>query len=527
MKTRVLAVFLLGILLLYTAVPVCAAQGAEGYTTQYEDALFLYELRNDHTAAVTGLTRDGLLEEQLQLPPVILSGTYTVNAVAAGAFRDANVLRTLIVPDSVTEIGEEMCWHCDNLRFVTLPDTVRSIGASAFGMCGQLLEVNLPAALQEISSGLFFACGNLAEIVLPDGLTAIGSDAFRSCRTLRSVCVPEGTRSLGEDAFADCERLNNLILPESLTSVGAGAFRNCGRLKTVTLPAGLQEIADDTFNGCVALTQIAVPEQVVQIGARAFAHCVALREAELFGSPVSLQEECFAYCAALQEIELPPGLASIGARAFYNTALTCRLPVSVVSIGEEAFNAEGTTVLYAGSELQWLHIGIGPGNTGISEIVYGTSFHPSADFTVREGSSLSVETLPGSSVSVVRGLQAGKTAPAVRQLTDDLAVEGGTVTIRDADGTRLTPEAPCGTGCIVEGYSREEETLLAVAYLIVDGDVLGTGQMNIAQLVTVCQAMLGTVSLTPLAFAAVDADSSGRIEITDVVAEARRLAGLS
>lgn len=523
MKKKLSYALTIFVVALFSAAVVLGAPAERA--SGYSDGIFVYVPHGDGTAEINGLTEDGLLEERLEVPRTILSGTCRVTGIAAGAFRDANVLRTLIIPDSVKTIGAEMCWHCDNLRIVELPDALSEIGERAFGMCGQLLQINLPLSLAAVPAGLLYACGNLAEIALPPEISEIGASAFQSCRSLRSVAVPEGTRKVGEESFADCERLSSVILPESLRTIGAGAFSNCGKLKTLVLPDHLVEIADETFRNCVALTDIGIPEEVQRIGVRAFEYCPALREVAIYGFPSAVGERAFAGCTQLQQIAFGEGLEHIGDQAFYNVSLVCSLPVSLLSIGSEAFNGEDCVIEYAGSQMQWLRIGIGSGNTGISKIQYAADDDPGSELTVRDGSGLRLETLPGSAVTAVRGLSAGRTAPAAGLLMQDLRVADGEIAVLTAQGTLLGAQDGCGTGCIVEGRDIGNGLPLARAYVVVDGDVLGTGRMDISQLVRTCEAMTGTVSLTPLALAAVDTDNSGVLDIVDLVREARRLTG--
>lgn len=61
--------------------------------------------------------------------------------------------------------------------------------------------------------------------------------------------------------------------------------------------------------------------------------------------------------------------------------------------------------------------------------------------------------------------------------------------------------------------------------VVVAGDVLGTGQLSIAQLVRIAQACTGSRPLSGAYLYAGDLSGSGRIDIGDVVREAQMIAG--
>lgn len=65
----------------------------------------------------------------------------------------------------------------------------------------------------------------------------------------------------------------------------------------------------------------------------------------------------------------------------------------------------------------------------------------------------------------------------------------------NAEGDPLPPTQPVGTGCVVEVLS-EDGLILNSVTIVVKGDVLGTGELDVAQIVRMAQALNRSEPLT-------------------------------
>lgn len=61
----------------------------------------------------------------------------------------------IVIPDGVTRLRENLYWGEKALKSVILPNSVTEIDAFAFQDCRNLIRVVLPAGLKSISKGLF------------------------------------------------------------------------------------------------------------------------------------------------------------------------------------------------------------------------------------------------------------------------------------------------------------------------------------------------------------------------------------
>ena len=82
-----------------------------------------------------------------------------------------------IIPDGVTEIGDDAFCDCYGLTDIYLPESIKKIGNSAFGGSG-LTCIEIPKCVEYIGSFAFNQCNELMEIIIPDSVKYIGELAF-------------------------------------------------------------------------------------------------------------------------------------------------------------------------------------------------------------------------------------------------------------------------------------------------------------------------------------------------------------
>lgn len=68
----------------------------------------------------------------------------------SGVFAYCCMLKDVVIPKSVEEIGKFAFFHCDELSNVTFNEGIRGIGLSAFAFCPNLTNVELPASLIDV-----------------------------------------------------------------------------------------------------------------------------------------------------------------------------------------------------------------------------------------------------------------------------------------------------------------------------------------------------------------------------------------
>ena len=113
---------------------------------------------------------------------------------------------------------------CRSLTDIVIPDSVTSIGDYAFAFCRSLTNIVISDTVTSIGRGAFLNCRSLTDIVIPASVTSIGDCAFAACLSVTNIVIPDGVTSIGNSAFYGCSSLTDVVLPDSVTSIGNNAF---------------------------------------------------------------------------------------------------------------------------------------------------------------------------------------------------------------------------------------------------------------------------------------------------------------
>ncbi len=151
-------------------------------------------------------------------------------------FQDNNSIRSfneLRYFTGLQSIGGRCFYFCDSLKSIDLPDGVTEIENSAFSYCRSLTSIDIPDGVAAIEDSAFLCCSGLTSIHLPDGVTTIGDSAFAGCSSLTSIDLPDGVTEIEYSAFQDCISLKSIHLPDGLTTIGYSVFYNCRSMTSV------------------------------------------------------------------------------------------------------------------------------------------------------------------------------------------------------------------------------------------------------------------------------------------------------
>jgi hypothetical protein len=341
-------------LILITALAYFAIHGLNAQvfkTVQVDTAGTLYALLSPwERDSITNLTLTGSINSEdfntmknlmPSLTGINLELVHTPgDSIPAGAFNPG--INSLILPSSITLLGDHSVQGCGLLASIVIPSRVTSIGYLAFASCIGLTSVTLPESVRSIGIYAFAGCSSLPSIHLPDSVTSIGKQAFVACSLMKSITIPNRVTSLVDYAFAGCSSLDSIIIGTSVTSIGMYAFVSCSNLRYVSIPVSDTSIGSYAFAGCNSLGSVTIPSSVTSIAAYAFVSCPGLTSVIIQSSfKTTIGEYAFVGDAGLESVTIYPSMGtSIGRYAFISCSglkTFNMLSPSVTSIGEGCF----------------------------------------------------------------------------------------------------------------------------------------------------------------------------------------------
>ncbi len=308
-----------------------------------------------------------------------ISGTGDMANYAAveSPFYDNNLIKSIVINNSVTSIGNRAFYRCTSLTKVTIPNSVTSIGSDAFFNCSSLINVTIPNGVTYIDDYTFWLCESLTSVIIPTSVTSIGEYAFADCNSLTKITIPDSVVRIGNNAFRECTSLTNITIPDSVKSIGDFALFGCESLTKITVdknneyycndeygvlynnnkteliqypigntrmtfnvPNSVTSICDLAFSQCKYLTSIIIPDGVKNIGCSTFLNCTNITKVTIPNSVTSIGEGVFDHCISLTSITIPNSITSIGYGAFFDckSLISVTIPDSVTSIGGTAFD---------------------------------------------------------------------------------------------------------------------------------------------------------------------------------------------
>ena len=229
----------------------------------------------------------------------------SVTSIYYGAFSERINLESIIVPDSITDLGEGSTFsNCSNLKKITLSKNITEIGDYTFANCEKLVEITIPDSVTNIGYGVFDGCRSLAKISIGSGLQRINlsGTVFQGCESISCIEVSdrnehfyalnnclifadekallavssegiipedENVTKIGKYAFSGL-KLNSIKIPDNITEIDEAAFSDCSELISIEIPDSVTKIGEYAFSECESLEKVTIPNSVKEIGSSIF-----------------------------------------------------------------------------------------------------------------------------------------------------------------------------------------------------------------------------------------------------------------
>lgn len=279
-------------------------------------------------------------------------------------YGNRSLITSFTFGEEVENIPAYLCNGMGKISSLIIPNSVTTIGQNAFNGCSSLTSLDIPNNVQTIGENAFRDCSSIKSISVGKNIASIGNNAFTSCTSLESVtwnakhCADFGefysdyidgqlyqffwgapfssnvSIKLGNDVehipgclFLYMENLTSITIPNSVTSIGSGAFYGCSALTSVNIPKNVKDIDFMAFAGCPSRTSITVANGNSTYDSRN--NCNAI-----------IEKATNTLIAGCKNTTIPNDVLHIDDYAFYGggssfTSMT--IPASVETIGEFAF----------------------------------------------------------------------------------------------------------------------------------------------------------------------------------------------
>ena len=235
----------------------------------------------------------------------------------AEIYLNGEPLKTVVIPDDMTELDDFFFWNYKGIKQVIIPDNVSKLGKAVFYGCGSITSIDFGNGITEIpdgGNGLMERCTKLEKVTFGSALTKIGKHAF-FFSGIKEVELPPSVKEIGDYAFS-CSGLTTLPNLENVETIGTGAFGKCGFTSLDFSNWPTTKIDDQLFYDCHSLASLNLGDKITEIGNKAFEQCYLLASLTIPKNIKKIGMSAFIYGDALTSLTIESENCYIANKAF-------------------------------------------------------------------------------------------------------------------------------------------------------------------------------------------------------------------
>ena len=223
----------------------------------------------------------------------VISVPAGITKIANGVFAEAPVTK-VILPDSVTEIGQNLFSSSETLEDVKLPSNLTSLKPFTFAGCSSLRRITMPDNITSFPEGLFWGCISLPEIPFRNGMEALEPDVFRDCESITSIQIPPSVKVIKTGALSGCTNLSTIVFPAGLENIQDRSLAGLKSLQYMRFSGDCDNFFVDENGGCLY--------QLTENGAVLIKCPVNVESVYLVENTCDVHIDAFECCNSLAEV---------------------------------------------------------------------------------------------------------------------------------------------------------------------------------------------------------------------------------
>ena len=196
---------------------------------------------------------------------VVFENGSSINSIKSYAFNGCSNLRYVVIPSTVTTIGESTFYKCDDALLFFGVEARPSGYDSNFnsdqrraywGYKGYACSNDFVYGIKNDNAiSVVKYIGSDVSLEIPSSYESLSVShvekyAFYNQGLIKNISLPSGLKTIGDFAFCDCVRLEKIIMPNGTVSIGRYVFNGCSNLRYVVIPSTVTTIGESTFYKC-------------------------------------------------------------------------------------------------------------------------------------------------------------------------------------------------------------------------------------------------------------------------------------
>ncbi|MDE7381333.1 MAG: leucine-rich repeat domain-containing protein [Muribaculaceae bacterium] len=213
----------------------------------------------EKVATLIGFADNVSVKNQVEPPAIIQSDgeSYTLTGIKEEAFINDETLQVIILPKTITSIGDRAFKNCKNLKSVRIDSKELEIGEETFYGAGDSFAFNLGSSCKNFTiKDRAFANSGINDLYVSADEWRLGDAVFQSSgiKYVFMDCILE----TGKDTFKDCKELvyfEKSPVENGWSRIEDGFFDGCSNLRYLRLDKSTKEIGRHAFSSAFRIIE--------------------------------------------------------------------------------------------------------------------------------------------------------------------------------------------------------------------------------------------------------------------------------